>query len=941
MLPGVLAVALIALLSYSNIMVRVTPPSIPLAFAGSAMEQQLPAPMASNADSEETAVTTPSPKSQSKAPAGDTNIPPQTVSSERTLLEWSGGGVKGQGEESYRAFVSSVFRDMTRRLRELNLPPWESLDDSASADALAQMLVNVTGVLASVARSGDLAFPPHHSTEVDTEENERGDCRYFLLPHQAAYCLMMAAMEEAQIDRPDKHRERGNSSNAWIDADLFERLSIRHSLCSLQLGCVFWQRGRFSTRLTPKYLDDVFNTGVVKKMKRNVRSSSMLRRHLVFGHRESSEGVSSRFLRNHPGLLAAVAQSDAATMTRYAEDAVKSSKVYHSKKVNNLTDAEKRLMAMTVAELPWLAQRVRAQLLDEKKRNQLLLKLPSIGKVHRVIPPTDVRAVFQGGEIGFEKYGKGIRRALDGSPTSPGTRSFVREKGSDRVSLVESFTSLETLAILWQVVARNEVSSDTCGKVPMLNIVLFQGDSLAREMFLRLVHHIRHGQRPPSNAASFTAFSYVPFFETAIHKDYVYAVYPDHDDLMMFQPPSKNNTTPRTVNRFFREEMAQRRMNSTRTASGGVALMYMVFLWDPFTQRQRMDSLVPCTETGATDLNGRIRFLFYPQHAKINVTTTAPVVPFREMGMRIALHVNGALHWEKIHSEKNFAQWQAMMFQCTLPSNHTLMDLFGPADLNGVTLDWCRSKGGQQDGPLDRTLFYTITSFNGDPLQHGDKNLPQFFPGLISPTEGDLGPSFEGAEALNQTFRHEPNYRLQRLVRLMEWFYAAELRRLEIERSGKDGSTSKLAMKLAPWSRVRILDKGKLPYARDNLFPRMDGTHLACHVFTVLGPIFDHLFDGRQVLSMLIGVHTDETLRHLRVRPIHLIRRLKKILWPMKDVLYAQSGMNASVYPRDLMVPVLQGGRGWARPEFHLWDGCVDTGDLMLLQTVLYDVLST
>ncbi|CUI14286.1 GPI-anchored surface protein, putative [Bodo saltans] len=181
-------------------------------------------------------------------------------------------------------------------------------------------------------------------------------------------------------------------------------------------------------------------------------------------------------------------------------------------------------------EYDWLADR-------EETSLELLMSETS---------PVDVRSAMQGGEITIRNVTN-----VNGAVTQ---RFSARRNGEIHHHLTRPLSALETIAVLHHratsgkpqmvVFPRSEsiVAPDDAFiecRVPAINVLLFSGDSIGRQKFIRLIDLVRQGPQgqvlvPYGTELLKTNFRHWPVQDRMRWWDIVLAIYPTHDELLLF-----------------------------------------------------------------------------------------------------------------------------------------------------------------------------------------------------------------------------------------------------------------------------------------------------------------------------------------------------------------------------------------------------------------------
>jgi hypothetical protein len=433
--------------------------------------------------------------------------------------------------------------------------------------------------------------------------------------------------------------------------------------------------------------------------------------------------------------------------------------------------------------------------------------------------PIDVRRAFQGGEMTVQ-----IDRDKDGWTTR---RFATRGNGDVAMTLTRPLTALETIAVLHHravsgsdqhTILYSGGSPDRPCRIPTINALIFSGDSVAKQLFRRLIDIIRHGPQgrvmvPYGDELLPTNFHYWPSLDHSKCTDIVLVVYPTHDEfhtfeslmpwsvVTLYQPYVRTN---RTTNAFFAAIAEQRRRrycNHSGTSDHSPdedALMYLVYLCDALTVRPRKDAMAPCTPTPPTVGDfPPLRSLNFERLQKaltlgMDLVASPPPVPLRALGVRIGLHVHAANMWEMQGSPSTYDWLSRMATGCNV--------------------------SGQAHPPSDNTLLYLVGANVWLRPPHSISKLRVAPKGAIAATASPgqrlfyLSPDDQGYE---QLARQEAPF---------EW-----LRRTTaaIERPGGHHNAEHSGDGIF-FSRLRLLDIGKVFLGTGTVFRAPDGLHELC-----------------------------------------------------------------------------------------------------------------
>ncbi|CUG88329.1 Hypothetical protein, putative, partial [Bodo saltans] len=447
--------------------------------------------------------------------------------------------------------------------------------------------------------------------------------------------------------------------------------------------------------------------------------------------------------------------------------------------------------------------------------------------------------------------------------------SFVFYSG-ERVRRAASttFTASEALAAIlhhratsgnssqlavFQDVKRSGLDDSSC-IAPSINVVVVSGDSIAFQVFRRLLRLIRDGVSAPvtidvGNKKLTTTALARPNFGFGKWDDIVLAIYPTHDELFNFRslmPPEvvmggkrfERETTP-TMNSFFVNAAQRRRSrfcngssDNTQTVAKlgsegeeGEALFYVIFLWDPLTTRPRRDALA--SEYGPVAV-GQEPFKFdrivpsILEAVKSGMTLEppVPVIPLRRLGVNIGLHVQAMSNWESQASASFESTLTYMATGCAPPPRSS-----GRAD---------QLERKNVDPPLGGTALYRLS-----PVLSVPPNERQLFTNVARAVRRDHAQLPRGGAADNKQWRRALKiaskqsrfFQVDRTVSLFTWLNATEKRRRSFRRGTRPETPPHY------FSSVRVLDIQKAFLMLSNVsgintgvFER-EGVHETCATF--------------------------------------------------------------------------------------------------------------
>jgi hypothetical protein len=510
------------------------------------------------------------------------------------LFSWRPGGVRGPSLSEVEASLHSLYD----RIKERNM------------DVLMQLgPCTFPGTVTSVAHRG-LFMLERYIVDMSLElkmldEGHAGDdCRYRLPPHQRAMCLAMAAVggKAPPTPPPSSHSNVSfrNGTPPMTPLLLHQLPHYRNTNCRALTPCVDWTRGRFTTTLSTRLLRHVY-------------------RNIVQPRLRASEG----------GLV----------ISWFAKQLIH--------------DEE------NTAEWPWLLRRSKAMELDlEKRRSLYYFRAPP--------PPPNPRRRFASAShipvnlpamwsnASWHESPTDMTSLLQGASFPPHAPPSV-SAGAPSLPLLPLLTQLELLATLWAMVGPSTLRD-------VVNVMVFNGDSVNRELFHRLIHYVRHGDEDHRRVAAGEEESTIPLphVHFATHYDMVYVVHREYDELLGFHSPQTNGSSTYTVERYFRavrrnvtEWMRQHGEGAEGDdwESNPAALLYIVWLWDPFTSASRgIMSTAPTllSQTLATDIVDPPAAVKNSDgtecRAISSASTQPPLVSYR---VRPSLVVQGTGFWER------------------------------------------------------------------------------------------------------------------------------------------------------------------------------------------------------------------------------------------------------------------------------------------------------
>lgn len=578
-------------------------------------------------------------------------------------LSWQPGGIVGPTLGEVEMELASLFEQFYRR-HEAYLHPADMAAGAAS-DNISGTLLSRNAWCRAAKRAMETPnydtadFPQSWDMLQDammllqnTTLRHNDDCRVHLALHHRAMCFVAAALDDGSVERCGG-AGGGGSGKSFVP--LHDRCAYRTSYCAQLMPCVFWTRGTFQ-RATPSLVGgSSFSAGVAI-------SASMLNDVYRFrvrprfvndaspaapsseGHQTTVDAFAAHqsiFLHGEVACttsLWAANKSSLCAARNMRDDDVLWERLYEQEAFLNAT----REFSDEVLKVPIDARR--------KRRPVRLTMMPPLlptadpptdtPRPPSSVPPSSVEVchVFRGEKV----------RATPTSHTLA-TRKATNQQEEREDDTVDPFafapvddeltinidghtlrywTPLEMLASLWHRChasssthsSRSSTSTQDDPKVMKPCVVLFHGDSLVREMFTRLILHLRYGIRGIASPhltrrsssddveGNGATFRYPPtHIEVGMFQDMVYRVFASHDEVVLLEnaqssrrhgrpPPrghhgSQRGAPPRESSRTSGWTMRQYMDELLELHNGGrsedLPLLHIVFCWDHESQKPR------------------------------------------------------------------------------------------------------------------------------------------------------------------------------------------------------------------------------------------------------------------------------------------------------------------------------------------------------------------
>ncbi|CUI13035.1 GPI-anchored surface protein, putative [Bodo saltans] len=460
-------------------------------------------------------------------------------------------------------------------------------------------------------------------------------------------------------------------------------------------------------------------------------------------------------------------------------------------------------------------------------------------------PIVDARALFQGGDLTIDQ-----RQAPSGFPVK---RLATRDNGSARKELTRTLTALEAMSVLYhratnggrpQLIVYPATSTLRECRTTAINMLLVSGDSIARQLFWRVVELLRRGPQgqvrvPYASAWVATSFRHFPVQRYYKWMDVVLAIYPGHDELHVFEPLMPHDTvfhgakykrsSTNTVHTFFAKTAAerQRQCNNNNTMKDE-PLFYIVYLFDAITARPRTDALAPCLPAipFSTFPLPTTNFAFAALQRAVAQGMTLihdpPIPSFRALGIRIPLHVHNANAWDLDESPTTYKWLERMATQC----NVTTASVLPPPSVSTTLATQQTSLGAVERNaehssqewivgehpPSDMTHLYRVET----QLKHTDVSTTRLRVAPVGRKEITVN---EGHGAF-----HPSDYRLTRLETPFVW-----LRNTTAKQRDQNHQCENAHRPGVFFSKIRLLDMGKVMLASGNAIHTPDQLHEDCY----------------------------------------------------------------------------------------------------------------
>ncbi|CUI14323.1 membrane-associated protein, putative [Bodo saltans] len=686
----------------------------------------------------------------------------EAIKSKVQLFQWSPGGVLGASiadmEAMHRRVVEETRSSFDQQQLEVTASAGKThkcfITDERNHrndEPLQRVLMNLTSMFA----------------QMDSMTPHGDDCRYFLTPLHRASCVVLDALSDSSV----------GSSSAYTASN-----------CRVLAPCADWVRGTFSVAITPALLSSVFHRVVIPRLI----------------HTEDSIAAQREF----------------------------SQQLLHGEGNWN--------------ELLWLMRRSKSMDNDLNRRNRIadrIAKHEKQGNNNANIAsrnstlrsPSLVSDIFQGARISVSASSQHAQII------SSSDLAFPTATTADSSAL--TLDGLSLIASLWAIlsghthsgISRKE-ADDTSPPPPHnnnINVMVFNGDSVNREIFHRLIHYIRYnGRRRKINTGTTSdpttkpsgrreEGDVLPHFHYATHYDMVYAVHSTHDELLGFHTPQTNGASSLTVGSYFQSVQEGRRArgnekhNSSRASPNNdeknhkerkeqhppVAIVYIVWLWDPFTTMPRGIAFSPHRSLSSS--SSRTVVTSQVKRRKGNRT-----ISLAGVDVDAAFLVQGTAFWERVQGE-----------QLMSSVDRIVTEVNPPAPAAGTTRVNDAEGASSSAADVRRRRFYLVTAPSEDLLTP--------YPQLLAGTRNyNRSWAASNPTASLRVSSSTQNFNLRKNIGYFRWLqHAARIREQQAKTLGTTSKASSSHDRLLRFSSVQILDKAKVQFIGE---PMGDKIHFTC-----------------------------------------------------------------------------------------------------------------
>lgn len=509
-----------------------------------------------------------------------------SMSLDTTLPVWSPGGVLGPSLEDTVSELDAIFKSLFHNSNGGSRRYDEDLSTAVCRSAAAAVAASRAGA----GKAPELLGIVRNVTEALMAQSLRrdDDCVMHLVPHHRAICLVAAAMDNGR-DGSCPSDDGGASRIPGHFLPMSQRCAFRETFCSRLLPCVQWTRGRFRVNLSGELLQEVMTQRVVPKIRRN-RELFHLHQEL-FLHGEVANAMPPDASIPQPRLTLNMKE------LRWLKRRHRNQEVVINKIRSVFSEREENMRL----EMGYLSKRRQAAVLSRRASSSSPPRQPP--------PPTlslSTRDVFQGSTViatAPTAESSTPFTTLSIIPEGPSSRS---ENETDPLPLpdkrksgtFEYLSSLETLAVLYSLCVN---SSPDARRMPC--VLLMHGDSVMREFYDRLIIHVRYGFRLQESLSEEWKFKALQF-QVRSTEDFVYRVFATHDEVFRLSDTFTNNGGDAAT---FPSYSLSEYMNAMTTAfrkkhhhsetlppeSHAFPLFHIIFVWDNKSDQPRAGLYTP------------------------------------------------------------------------------------------------------------------------------------------------------------------------------------------------------------------------------------------------------------------------------------------------------------------------------------------------------------
>lgn len=533
------------------------------------------------------------------------DVPTAPSSKPMEELIWSPGGIVGPSladveselEDLFRVFLQTYITPSTVGGGENNISSWCRPSGASPMYSVKQLQASTT-ILHGAMQLLQNITTRHHD-----------DCRMHLALHHRAMCFVAAALDTS------RDCTVGNPQTSPHLLPLRHRCAYRRSYCAQLMPCMGWTRGSFQRRINASLLGKVYDESIAPKLSEEAAAA---------GAEDTSAFRAHQTMFLHGDVACPIRCSPPRNQTHNTEERCQTD---HRICANTL-DAEHQLerLAQQEAYLNLTHERLTTFLnrpqLSARRRfgSNGTAEVIAVEGAESEVPTADVCRLFHQKDVTLAAATLLNSAGSSSHPTSPPAAAAPSPweyfpNADEELSVVVDgqrlpyLSPMETLAALWRLCSRSAPHrpSSSC-------VILFHGDSLVREMFTRLVLHLRYGIRGVASTTDRGEFRYAPtHIEVGMFHDIVYRVFPTNDEVLLLEnalslskagrpsrtgAPSVNHTTTEQPGkewtlRTYMDALMEEHQEALKARAEGrrgtydLPLLHVVFCWDHESQGPR------------------------------------------------------------------------------------------------------------------------------------------------------------------------------------------------------------------------------------------------------------------------------------------------------------------------------------------------------------------